>query len=1464
MTTDFAFDGDESAAGGGAAPLRLDVLGPQGETLRSVTLPEGVLTVGAAGGNQLVLEGEGVGRYHLRLSLAGSELTVTDLGTRGGTQLNDQPLPPQMAIPVPAGATLRLGPFRLRLGQTQQKSQTATTTALPTENVSSDLSLAIADGRETLEITPGQMTVAVLTLSNRGDQDAQVRLAVEGVPEVWLNLPDAPVALPAGSIVNLTLQIQVPREAASRAGEYPLIIRARERGLGGQVCTVTARWTILPFAESHVDLRPRKRMVRGTATADYSLMLDNAGNQAESYTISVGEDEPALDYQLDHDRITLQPGGHAAIQLGVQARENPSGEQQTYNFTVQIRPLASPQPLVAAAQLGQQRPIARWVFPAILLALLALFGLGMLLWDLTRAGQAVATNGPQGGLTQEPTDALLGPTIGRSEINIEEALAGTQTAMAMLSQMDQQATEFAEQLAAVRTESNPTLEALAMALEEAQAVAAAAAAAAAEAATGGNSANGGGGSSNGGGGGSGDNGGAAAPAPAPAPPPPTPEPPSPTPTVTPTPSPTPSPSTSVIPSPTTTGTATATPTLVASSLRMRFSVPVVGGVRPTDKLPAFVIELIDVNGTRVTDIPGEVALRIADASVCTRANSVELKGLSSVRFIDGLATFQDIQIDCVGNNYVLQASTSSGPAAIRSEPFSIIEGLATHLAFAVTPNQTRAGEALKIQVANEPGPVLVRAVDEFGNSARVASGVAVSIDAASGPDGPGALAAGSVVSAPLDPTTRTASFSNLRLNRAGTYTLRAQSGQISNPAISNPFIVQANQLVFVPATPLSVVAAAPLEVRVAARDVTNQVDQTFALPLVLTLFDSSDQQVQQVQLSANAGEALFRFNAPARSGTYRITAEGAGYNVITRNLAVSANGLSFVNQPRTTRSGENLAVTDRPAGEIRIQATDAQGNDQQLTGMLTLELLGGPNEPQTGFRQVTNPAPPPSAPESPSPTPTGTQTPQVQFVRTLTVSMTNGLATIPNLRIDRAAQGYQLRASINGLTATSNAFQVTGNQLRLSGLQERYRAEQNLGTLTVEVLDSLGLPDRTRSGDVRLTLQQHGTAAAHLIRQGSTQPVSELLRPMSAGQLILSDLSINTLSQNQPYSFALSFDGLTATSTPFLVGANQLLLGTQPDNVRVGDTIVPMSIRATDSQGTLDTTFAEPVQITLLDSTLNNGLQGQLALNGTTALNFGGGTITANNLSVNRIGREYRLRATAAGLVVTSNPFNATANQLRFTTQPLPGPYIAGTDLIQVVVRASDAFGNGDATFTAPISIWLTDETPLVGTGSGGVEMEDTITINPTNGSASFSDLRIMDTGENYRFQASGGGFTTEPSSPFSVRSNVARRLDLGMPTHCLTTCPYPYIRYPDIRVLDEWDNVVEDWNYPLDAAVDPVIAVDASGIFSWLSDGQGFWYGYVVSSYLSDPITITIRLTTTDGVVTLEEEVTIPALPLP
>jgi hypothetical protein len=167
----------------------------------------------------------------------------------------------------------------------------------------------------------------------------------------------------------------------------------------------------------------------------------------------------------------------------------------------------------------------------------------------------------------------------------------------------------------------------------------------------------------------------------------------------------------------------------------------------------------DAGGNTVTTYNRTVTLSIVKNS---GASGATLSGCSGT-LSGGVTTFAGCQLDKVASDYQLRAS--DGTRSIDTNDFAVVAGPATQLVFTTQPSGASGGTAFSTQ------PV-VTARDADGNTATGYAGT-VTLSVGSGPAG-GALSGcvGSLRSGVI-------TFSGCKLDRAGSYTLRASDGALS-------------------------------------------------------------------------------------------------------------------------------------------------------------------------------------------------------------------------------------------------------------------------------------------------------------------------------------------------------------------------------------------------------------------------------------------------------------------------------------------------------------------------------------------------------------------------------------------------------------------------------------------------------------------------------------------------------------
>ncbi len=397
-----------------AAPApRVQVLGPQGAVLREADLAAGTVSVGRAPERDLFLDDPQISREHLRIDWDGQRVTLTDLGSANGSFIGATRLAPNLTTPWDPTATLKVGPFILRLapapGQAPADdgllsgllSGAAATAVVPPPPAPVPGRVELRVDQERLTLTPGAPAMVPLRLINTGSTPAEVALSVEGVPGAWLREADQQVILlEPGAQAAASLTVTPPRTADALAGDYNVVVRARNLS-GAEAGVARLRWTVLPFKA--LDMRIAPPRAETQAAAEYQILVRNQGNAAASYVLSFEDEDEMLGYALERDEVTLEAGESARVGLRVEAAGRLFGGPEERSFTVRADD-GQREAAAAEAQIVHQATLPPWVPLAALAALALLLALGA--W-------AIFGNRDDGDSAVAPTTAVtpIPPTL---------------------------------------------------------------------------------------------------------------------------------------------------------------------------------------------------------------------------------------------------------------------------------------------------------------------------------------------------------------------------------------------------------------------------------------------------------------------------------------------------------------------------------------------------------------------------------------------------------------------------------------------------------------------------------------------------------------------------------------------------------------------------------------------------------------------------------------------------------------------------------------------------------------------------------------------------------------------------------------------------------------------------------------------------------------------------------------------
>ena len=695
--------------------------------------------------------------------------------------------------------------------------------------------------------------------------------------------------------------------------------------------------------------------------------------------------------------------------------------------------------------------------------------------------------------------------------------------------------------------------------------------------------------------------------------------------------------------------------------------------------PAVTVEVEDASGNVVTSDSSTVTVTLSSGTFASGSSTATATASS------GVATFSGLVIDTAGS-YTLAASDGSLTGAT-SNSLTISPAAASKLVFGQQPSNATAGVAIS--------PAVTVKVEDASGNVVTSDSSTVTLTLSSGTFASGSSTATATASSGV------ATFSGLVIDTAGSYTLAASDGSLTN-ATSNSLTISpaaASKLVFgqQPSNATAGVAISPavtVEVEDAYGNVVTSNSSTVTLKLSSGTFASGSSTA-----TASKGVATFSGLKIDTAGSYTLAAsDGSLTGAISNSLTISpaaASKLVFGQQPTNATAG----VAISPA--VTVEVEDAYGNVvTSNSSTVTLKLSSGT------FASGSS---------------------------TATATVSSGVATFSGLVIDTAGT-YTLKATDGSLTgATSNSLTISpAAASKLVFGQQPTNAAAGVAispAVTVKVEDAFGNVVTSNSSTVTLTLSS-GTFAS-----GSSTAAATA----SNGVATFSGLVIDTAGS---YTLAASDGSLTgATSNSLTISpaaASKLVFGQQPTNATAGVAISPaVTVKVEDAFGNVVTSNSSTLTLTLSSGTFASG-------SSTATATASKGVATFSGLKIDTAG-SYTLAASDGSLTgATSNSLAispAAASKLVFGQQPTNAT--AGVAISPAVtVEVEDAYGNVVTSNSSTVTLKLSS-----GTFASG---SSTATATVSSGVATFSGL-VIDTAGSYTLKATDGSLTSATSNSFTI-----------------------------------------------------------------------------------------------------------------
>jgi hypothetical protein len=445
------------------------------------------------------------------------------------------------------------------------------------------------------------------------------------------------------------------------------------------------------------------------------------------------------------------------------------------------------------------------------------------------------------------------------------------------------------------------------------------------------------------------------------------------------------------------------------------------------------VSVEDVNGNVVTTDNSTVNLTLRGGTP-----GALLSG-GSMAAVNGVATFTNLKVDTAGNSYKLNADDGGTLMAATSNDFNIVPtGPATKLVFTAQPPASSAINAAFTATVSV----------EDANSNVVTSDTSNVTVALTTPNG-ATLSGTKTVAA----VAGVAKFTGLSVDKAGTYTLTATDGNLSN-GVSASFTITvgaATKLGFgQQPTNTALGASITPAVTVQIQDANGNVVTTSAASVTLAMGSNPGGS------TLGGTKTVAAVNGIATFSNLSLDKMGVGYTLTGLSVApplTSATSSAF-NIVGSGAAAKLVFTTQPPASSAvntpftaTVSVEDANGNVVTTDNSMVNLTLGG------------------GAPGA--------------LLSGGSVTAVNGVATFTNLKVDTIGSSYKLNAADGALTgAASNNFDIATADLAISKTHTGdFTQGQNGATYTI-VVSNVGGVSTTGSIVVTDTLPAGLTATA--------------------------------------------------------------------------------------------------------------------------------------------------------------------------------------------------------------------------------------------------------------------------------------------------------------------------------------------------------------------------------------------------
>jgi dUTPase len=680
-------------------------------------------------------------------------------------------------------------------------------------------------------------------------------------------------------------------------------------------------------------------------------------------------------------------------------------------------------------------------------------------------------------------------------------------------------------------------------------------------------------------------------------------------------------------------------------------------------------------------------------------SSSSLSGILTVNAVHGVVTFSGLSLNQPGTYAfsVVADHLSEGT----SQPVTV-RAVATQLVMnaALTTSMT-AGAGFVLNVSAEDGQ---GALDTAFNGS-------VTINLTNSPAGSN-LGGTLIVRA----VNGVATFSNLTISSAGTYTITAISTgltQATSASIHVTPVGLATHLIVLNQPPSEVNAGSGFGLVIEAVDDLGNLDSTYHGAMALGLNGDFFGTLQgTTSVTAVNGKGTFSGLTIDAPDSYTISATSDGLKSTSTapfNINPISTQLLVLSPAANVQTNSLFSIT--------VQAVDSFGRVNPLfNGSITVALHDSTGGVLSGV---------------------------------LTENALNGQATFSGLKLNQAGAGYTLQASTSGLASgISIPFEVISDQLTVTTPPANNIVAGAPFGLVVMAKNGAGNTDTAFNGSITISPESIF---------GDPSSILSGVRTVTATNGVA---TFTGLALNQAGNQTLSISGLGtfAATQSILVNpgpATHFQVLSQPPVAVTAGAGFEVTIAAEDALGNLVSDFSGNITVALANH------QGNATLGGILTAAAVDGSVEFSGLTINQPGASFTLQANGGSLsAITTSAIQVTpagfATEIAVTVQP-PANIVAGSPF-NLVVQAVDSFGTLDTAFNGNITI----------SDGANFTLNGTLTVAAVNGVATFSGLSLDQAVNADILKLASAGLSDSISQTFNIRSGPATQLDVITPSPSL------------------------------------------------------------------------------------------------